>query len=142
MDLEKRVRAYAREHFNEVYHCTLNPEGPGAVRIHLVPPAVSDEGVGASVAIINGQDVIPVNTAWSILLIEFIREVNRYSGRAVTDADVRAIQDATCKAVRKVYPFLSKKLIRNDIYTIMKTFDQVAHGEMPDERIEYLSLGE
>ena len=76
MVFEKRVREYARKSFNEVYHCTLNPDGPGVVRIHLVPPLVdipieSEDGVGvgSSVAIINGQDVIPVNTAWSILLI-------------------------------------------------------------------------
>ena len=144
MDPEKRVRSYAKEHFNEVYHCTLNPEGPGAVRIHLVPPKLGADGdeVGASVAIINGQDVIPVNTSWSILLIEFIREVNRYSGKAVSDADVQAIQDATCKAVRKVYPFMKKKRLKADIYTIMKTFDQVAHGEIPEEPIDYVLLGD
>ena len=70
MVFEKRVREYARKNFNEVYHCTLNPDGPGVVRIHLVPPLVdipieSEDavGVGSSVAIVNGQDVIPVNTA-------------------------------------------------------------------------------
>ena len=142
MKPEERVRKYAEKHFNEVYHCTLNPEGPGAVRIHLVPPRLIDGDVGASVAIINGQDVIPVNTSWSILLIEFIREVNRYSGREVSDADVRAIQEATCKAVRKVYPFMDKKRLKSDIFIMMKTFDQVAHGQIPDEPIEYVSLGD
>ena len=149
MGQEKRVREYARKNFNEVYHCTLNPDGPGVVRIHLVPPLVdipieSEDGVGvgSSVAIINGQDVIPVNTAWSILLIEFIRAVNRYDGKAVSDQDVEAIQVATCKAVRKVYPFIDKKRLRNDVYTIMKTFTQVARGEAVDEPIDYIPLGE
>ena len=145
MDHEKRVRRYAEQNFNEVYHCTLNPDGPGVVRIHLVPPVVQEgEGadVGASVAIINGQDVIPVNTSWSILLIEFIRAVNRYDGKAVSDKDVEDIQEATCKAVRKVYPFIDKKLLRNDVYTIMKTFKQVARGEAVDEPIGYVPLGE
>ena len=147
MDPEKRVRKYARQNFNEVHHCTLNPDGPGVVRIHLVPPKLKGAGideteVGASVAIINGQDVIPVNTSWSILLIEFIRAVNRYDGKAVTDADVEDIQEATCKAVRKVYPFISKKRLLDDIYTIMKTFSQVARGEAVDEPIEYIPLGD
>ena len=148
MDPEKRVREYARNNFNEVYHCTLNPDGPGVVRIYLVPPVVDENGldvdgeVGASVAIINGQDVIPVNTAWSILLIEFIRAVNRYDGKAVSDQDVEDIQEATCKAVRKVYPFINKKRLRNDIYTIMKTFTQVARGQEVDEPINYVPLGE
>ena len=144
MNPEKRVREYALHNFNEVYHCTLNPEGPGVVRIYLVPPLVreDDEEVGASVAIINGQDVIPVNTAWSILLIEFIRAVNRYDGKAVSDQDVANIQKATCKAVRKVYPLISKKRLQNDIYIIMKTFTQVARGQEVDEPIEYIPLGE
>ena len=103
MNPEKRIREYAELNFNEVYHCTLNPDGPGVVRIFLVPPLLGDsDDVGASVAIINGQDVIPVNTSWSILLIEFIRAVNRYDGRAVSDQDVEDIQKATCRAVRRV----------------------------------------
>ena len=105
MDPEKRVRAYARENFNEVYHCTLNPDGPGVVRIFLVPPVLGDsDEVGASVAIINGQDVIPVNTSWSILLIEFIRAVNRYDGKAVTDQDVEDIQKATARPCARCTP--------------------------------------
>ena len=143
MNPEKRVRKYAMHNFNEVCHCTLNPDGPGVVRIYLVPPLVkdTDSEVASSVAIINGQDVIPVNTSWSILLLEFMRAVNRYDGKAVTDQDVEDIQKATCKAVRKVYPFISKKRLRDDIYTIMKTFTQVAHGEPVDEAIEYIPLG-
>ncbi len=84
-----RERRYAQAHFHEVHHTTLDPEGPGVVRIHLVPPVLKDGEVGASVAILNGQDVIPVNRAWSILLTEFIEEVNRYAGREITDADAR-----------------------------------------------------
>lgn len=144
MDPEKRVRKYAQQNFREVYHCTLNPDGPGVVRIFLVPPVIEDDDtvVGSSVAIINGQDVIPVNTSWSILLIEFIRAVNRYDGHAVTDRDVEDIQEATCKAVRKVYPLINKKRLRRDIFTIMNTFKQVARGEVVSEPIEYVPLGE
>lgn len=146
MDFEKRVREYAQRNFNEVYHCTLNPDGPGVVRIYLVPPLSesvdADAEIGASVAIINGQDVIPVNVSWSILLIEFIRAVNRYDGKSVTDDDVEEIQRATCKAVRKVYPLISKKRLRSDIYTMMKTFTQVARGEYVEEPIGYMPLGE
>ena len=143
MDPQKRVRTYARQNFNEVYHCTLNPGGPGAVRIFLVPPLVEDDDpvVGSSVAIINGQDVIPVNTSWSILLIEFIRAVNRYDGKPISDQDVEDIQEATSKAVRRVYPLINKKRLRRDIYTIMKTFTQVARGEAVDEPIDYVPLG-
>ena len=33
--------------------------------------------IEASVAIINGQDIVPVNFSWAILLTEFIKEVNK-----------------------------------------------------------------
>ena len=64
----KRMKKYAEKHFKEVHHTTLNPEGPGVVRIHLIPPKTLMGEIGSSVAIINGQDVIPVNSSWSILL--------------------------------------------------------------------------
>ncbi|MBQ2110318.1 MAG: radical SAM protein [Clostridia bacterium] len=142
MKITKREYNYAVEHFNEVYHTTLNPEGPGVVRIHLVPPVVKEGEIAPSVAIINGQDVIPVNVSWSILLTEFICEVNKYAGKPITDEDAELIRENTCKAVCKVYPLVSKKRLNKDILTIMKTFEQVARGEKPDEEIEYITLGE
>ena len=142
MKATKRELAYAQENFNEVHHTTLNPEGPGVVRIHLVPPLVTDGDIGASVAILNGQDVIPVNTSWSILLTEFIRSVNRYAGKPVTDAEAQQIVEATCSKVKAVYPLTSRRRLRRDIYTIMETFRQVACGETPAEPIGYLTLRE
>ena len=143
MGIKKRIAQYAKDNFNEVMHTTLNPEGPGVVRIHLIPPDSNfDNEIGASVAIINGQDIIPVNTSWAILLTEFIKEVNKYHGKAVSEWDSEAIVNNTVKDVRQVFPLLSKKLIKNDIYRIMNTFTQVAYGEVPDEEIEILSLSD
>lgn len=142
MKPSKRVISYIDNNLNEVLHTTLNPEGPGVVRIHLIPPAKVGEEPGASIAIINGQDIIPVNTSWTILLAEFIREVNQYSGREITEEETESILKNTCKNVRKVFPLLSKKLLRDDIYTIMKTFTQIAYGGEVDESIEYISIGD
>ncbi len=142
MIFKKRVSEYMKNNFSEVLHTTLNPAGPGVVRIHLVPPRNDDGDAGVSVAIINGQDIIPVNTSWSILLAEFIKAVNAYSGRPVHDEDVADIIKNTLKGVRKVYPLLSGKLIKNDIYKIMNTFQQIARGERTDEAIGCLNLGD
>ena len=101
MKSTKRELKYAKEHFNEVHHTTLNPEGPGVVRIHLIPPSIEDDYVGPSVAIINGQDIIPVNTAWSILLTEFIEETNKYSGREINEDDFNNILNTACKQTGK-----------------------------------------
>ncbi len=142
MSISGRIKRYAEENFKETLHTTLNPEGPGVVRIHLIPPKCDGDDVEASVAIINGQDVVPVNVSWAILLSEFIKEVNKYSGREVSDAEVEQMVKRTIKGVRKVFPFLPKKYIREDLYTIMNTFKQIAYGEPTDEPIDSISLGE
>ena len=93
MKQSKRVRRYAEQHFTEVHHTTLNPEGPGVVRIHLDPPEISDGEIGASVAILNGQHIVPLNVGWSILLTELIEQINAIL--AGIDADARnALMDA------------------------------------------------
>ncbi len=142
MKFSKKVLKYAKENFNEVKHTTLNPEGPGVVRIHLIPPKVTDEEIGASVAIINGQDIIPVDVSWTILLSEFISEVNTYSGREIGEAETGQIMKNLCRRMRKIYPFLSKKIIISDIQTIMTTFKQIAYREEVTEDVPYMNIAE
>lgn len=144
----RREKRYARENFNEVFHTTLNPEGPGVIRIHMIPPACDSEAVkkskrpGSSVAIINGQDIIPVGISWTILLAEFIKNVNKYSNREITQEDSDNIINETCKGARKVYPFISRKRMKNDISFIMETFRQIACREAVDADIQYISIGD
>lgn len=140
--INRNIEEYARENFSGVLHTTLNPDGSGVVRIHMIPPKYEDGIPGPSVVIVNGQDILPLNSSWSILLAEFIKEVNKYSGKEVSDSDVESIMAGTVKNVRRVFPLLSKKVIRDDIYRIMNTFKQVAYGEPVDEDIEYMSMGE
>ncbi len=142
MKASKRELAYAAAHFGEVHHTTLDPEGPGVVRIHLVPPLVSGGEIGASVAILNGQDVLPVNTSWSILLTEFIEAVNEYSGRPVGEEDVQRIVDKACDGARKVYPFVGRKRLKHDLFEIMDAFRCIARGKTPEVPVEYLTMGE
>ncbi len=142
MKTPKKVLRYVEENMQEVLHTTLNPEGPGVIRIHLIPPKCEAGEVASSIAIINGQDIVPVNTSWSILLSEFIREVNTYNGREITEEDGKVILENTCKRVRKVYTLLSKKIIKRDLYTIMETFSDIARGKVPKEPVDYISLGD
>ena len=73
MGYSRREKKYAKEHFDRVLHTTINPEGPGVVRIHLIPPKFHEGELSNSVAIINGQDILPVNMAWSVVLSELIK---------------------------------------------------------------------
>lgn len=141
MRASKRELAFAEKYFHEVRHTTLNPEGPGVVRIHLVPPKIEGGKLYASVAIINGMDLIPVNVSWSILLTALIEEINKYDGREISQADVDSIVERACSAVKKVYPFTRKKRLKEDISRILRTFTQVAYGEPVEEEIQYLNIG-
>lgn len=142
MAYTRREIKYAKENFNQVLHTTIDPEGPGVVRIHLIPPQFDGKNIGNSVAIINGQDIIPVSMAWSVVLSEFIKELNPYDGVEISDEDIKKIGAATVKRVHKVYPFVGKKRITNDIFRIINTFKQIAYREKVDEEIGYMSLGE
>lgn len=142
MSISGRILRYAKENFTETCHTTLNPEGPGVVRIHMIPPKIEGDEVGASVVILNGQDVIPVNTSWSILLCEFIKQINKYHEKPISENDTKEIVNNTIKGVRKVYPFLFKRTIKNDILAIMNTFKEVATGDEPTEEIQYINIGD
>ena len=142
MSVKKRELEYAKANFGEVMHTTLNPEGPGVVRIHLIPPAIENDEIGSSVVILNGQDIIPVKPAWTILLSELIKEINKYDGREVTDEEVAGIRKAAAKSMKKIFPLTRTKMFEEDIYKIMKSFAQIAYGQEPEEKVGYLNLGE
>ena len=103
MGQSRRVRRYAEKHFTEIQHTTLNPEGPGVVRIHLLPPEISGNVIGASVAILNGRFIVPVNVGWTIVLTELISRINTFSGREVTEDEVATVIDETCILYDYIY---------------------------------------
>ncbi len=142
MKPSRREFKYAQENYNEVLHTTLNPEGPGVVRIFLIPPKYSKDDIPMSAAIINGQDIIPVNLSWSILLSELIKEINPYHGREISNEDVENILHNICKKVKKVYPFVRSKHLKEDIHRMMDTFTRIAYNQPVEESIGYLSIGD
>ena len=142
MKASKRELAFAERYFHEVRHTTLNPGGPGVVRIHLIPPKLTGNDIEPSVAIINGMDMIPVGKSWSILLTALMERINPYHGREIEQAEADEIVELTCSDVRKIYPLITKKRLKADIARIMKTFTQVAYREPVEEAIGFMSIGE
>ena len=53
MGLHNKIAQY-KEYKNGVSHCTFNPEGPGVVRIHLIPPKFRLFRSSAYIVILNG----------------------------------------------------------------------------------------
>lgn len=138
----RQIFAYMDTVFDKVLHTTLNPDGPGAIRIHLIPPKREEGQLGPSIAIINGTDILPVNFAWAIMLAELIRETNVYDGKEIGEDQIQSILDKTSESVRQIMPFLSKKRIGEDIRTIFQTIRQIAYREEVTTDVYYMSLGE
>lgn len=126
----------------EVSHATFDPNGPGVVRIHLIPPKFSFSKFNPSIAIVNGQDIIPINTSWAILLDIFIKEVNKYAGKEINDRELGRIAEATIKKVKRIYPRTSESDFRIDLWKIVDSLCDIAHGNVPSEEIGYMSINE
>ena len=138
----RRIRSYMETEFDQVMHTTLNPEGPGAIRIHLIPPREEEDILGPSVAIINGTDIIPVNFLWAIMLCETIKEINVYDGRTVSEEEIRKIPPAVAEKIKKLVWFLNRKSIEEDIRSMFATFRQIAAREPVTANIRHLNIGE
>ena len=138
----KQIMSYMDTTFHEVLHTTLNPDGPGAIRIHLIPPKKEENALNPSVVIVNGSDIVPVNFAWAVILAEMIRETNRYDGKEIGDAEIQGILDTAAENAKKIMPFLSRRRIREDTRTIFDTLKQIAYREEVTTDVHYMSLGE
>ena len=51
----RNLKTYMDSSFAEVLHTTLNPDGPGAIRIHLIPPKAEENVFHPSIAIIRAD---------------------------------------------------------------------------------------
>ena len=83
-----REKWYEWKNWREMVHTTWNPKDPGVIRIHLIPPRFKWFHVVPSVAILNGNQIIPVNESWAILLTEFIKQLNRYGDGEMSEEDL------------------------------------------------------
>ena len=140
MSLKEKL--FERENLNKVLHTTFNPYNPGVVRIHLVPSKFSWIKTTSSVAILNGHDIIPVKEAWTILLAIFIDEVNKFEGKEVTDEELKVVMDNTVNGIKKVYgKSIKEELIKNDLWQMINTFQDIASGKESETEIPIISIG-
>ena len=138
----RNLKTYMDSSFAEVLHTTLNPDGPGAIRIHLIPPKAEENVFHPSIAIINGTDILPVNFIWAVILAELIRETNQYDGKEIGEEDIKNIQERTADNMKKIVPVLSRKRIKRDIRTIYTTIRQIAYREEVTTDVHYMNIGD
>ena len=124
-----------------VAHITLDPYGPGVVRVHLVPPEKLKPGI-PWVVILNGQDILPLNTSWAVLLRLFMEEADEREGYEVDDAEMDLIVAATVKKAREIFHQTPEKTLREDLSQIISTLCEIARGEEVTDEIGYMTLAQ
>lgn len=116
------------ESIRGVLSTTLNPEGPGAVRIHLVPARKGKRNQPAMV-VLNGWRIITLKSAWAILLAIFIRKVNKHAGNEVTEIDLNKIVEETVDEMHQIFPRHFKFRFKRDLKEMLGTMIDIAKGE-------------
>ena len=139
MGISNKIAQY-REYKNGVSHCTFNPEGPGVVRLHLIPPKFRLFRSNAYIVILNGYYLLPLGYSWALILSNFMREVNKFHGKPISAEDEDAIVERTVRNIRKVYSTVPKKDIEEDLNDLLDVLFAVARGNDPEAEIEKLSI--
>ena len=139
--MNRKERKFYKENLNEVLHTNLNPYEPGVVRIHLVPAKYRPLHTDPSVVILNGKDILPINLSWTILLANFIKEVNNFSGNEITDKELEVVFSKTIDETMKVY-HPKREDMELDLRKILSVFVDISAGREPTEKIGQLSIAQ
>lgn len=134
-------RLFVRRRLACVRHTTLDPKGPGVVRIHLVPPRPGCPGAPFLV-LLNGAQLLPLNTSWAILLSNFMDALQPYEGRELTAEQWQALGQRAVARTHRLYPRAARRQIADELQLMLDTLLAVARGEQPPVPIGLMSLGE
>lgn len=139
MSIRSKIAEY-KIYKEGVCHCTFNPGGPGVVRIHLVPPKFKLFGSSPYVVLLNGYYVLPIGNAWATILAEYIKEVNEFDGKPMSEDDEAGVFERTINKVSRLFPSVTREELELDLYEILDVVFNVARGDIPDGPIERLSI--
>lgn len=133
---------FRRKYLSQVRHITLNPGGPGVVRLHMLPPASRLRRSVPYVVILNGHDVLPLNISWAILLACLMDALAPYADREVPDEDLEGLGEKAVAAARRVYPGVKPDRMRAELERMLQSFIAIARGQEPPEEVQPISLGD
>jgi MoaA/NifB/PqqE/SkfB family radical SAM enzyme len=133
-NLERKRKAWKEG----VVHVTLDPDGPGVARMHLVPPKPLLFKDPPSLLIINGTWFLPVGPSWSLVLRVFFEELQNHceNKREISPEEITLIEKAVVSKVLKLYPKTDPNLILDDLKEIVTLAVNIAtKGDIPEEAL-------
>ena len=135
-------KLYELKNWDQVIHTTWNPDGPGVIRMHMIPPRFTPFKTVKSLVIINGSEILPINESGAILMTEYVKNVNAFGDKAMSEKDLEEIIAKTFRGVKKVFPRVKDEVLKDDLYYYVGLFEAVAKGEAAEDGCETLTIGE
>ena len=135
-------KLYELKNWDQVIHTTWNPDGPGVIRMHMIPPRFTPFKTVKSLVIINGSEILPINESGAILMTEYVKNVNAFGDKAMSEKDLEEIIAKTFRGVKKVFPRVKDEVLKDDLYYYVGLFEAVAKGEAVEDGCETLTIGE
>lgn len=148
MRITRREKKFWEQHLSCVRHITLDPKGPGVVRLHMIPPRAEGKDE-PFLLLLNGAKLIPLNLSWAILLANFMAALESFftegdnaPDREVEQADWERLAEEAVTATRSVYPRTKPEQLREDLALLMESLIAIARGQEPPVEVGTLSLGD
>ena len=136
-----RERRYRRAHLDCVRHITLDPKGPGVVRIHMIPPR--DETPDAPfLLLLNGAALVPLNLSWAIMLANLMDQLQAYEGQELEERQWEALLTAAVEETHRTYPRTKRQQLAADMHLMLTSLIAIAQGREPEAEVALLTLGD
>lgn len=136
-----RERRYRRAHLDCVRHITLDPKGPGVVRIHMIPPR--DETPAAPfLLLLNGAQLVPLNLSWAIMLANLMDQLQAYEGQDLAEDQWEALLTAAVEETHRTYPRTKRQTLASDLHLMLTSLVAIAQGREPEAEVGLLSLSD
>lgn len=136
-----REKRYRRAHLSCVRHITLDPKGPGVVRIHMIPPR-TESPEDPFLLLLNGAQLVPLTLSWAVLLANFMDRLEPFSGCEISEEDWAGMARGAVDETHRTYPRTDRALLQEDLELMLRSLVAIAQGREPDVAVGALTLGE
>ena len=136
-----RERRYRRAHLDCVRHITLDPKGPGVVRIHMIPPK-DDTPDAPFLLLLNGAQLVPLNLSWAIMLANLMDQLQAYEGQDLAEDQWESLLTAAVEETHRTYPRTKRQTLASDLHLMLTSLVAIAQGREPEAEVGLLSLSD